>query len=97
MVNFLVVQGSFYAVKILKGLLYILLILLTPLIIIDEFYVGIFVFKLVAALAAVFSIFILGSKQYHIFVQHRLNSVEDYKLVQAEIAAEELAKRERRL
>ncbi|UJF22318.1 hypothetical protein [Shewanella sp. OMA3-2] len=52
-------------------------------------------FKLVAASAAVLSIFILNSKQYHIFVQHRLNSVEDYKLVQAEVAAEELAKRNR--
>jgi hypothetical protein len=89
LVNYQVVLGSFFAVKVLKLFQYSLLVILIPVVIIQYFSVGIFIFKLVSAFIAISSIFILDSKQYRIFVQHRLNSVEDYKSVQAEIAAEE--------
>ena len=60
--------------------------------IIEDFSVGVFLVKLVSAVITISSIFILDSTQYQIFVQHRLNSVKDYKSVLAEIAAEEGAK-----
>ena len=60
--------------------------------IIEDFSVELFIVKLVSAVLAMSSIFILDSKKYRIFVQHRLNSVKDYKSVLAEIAAEEGAK-----
>jgi len=81
LVNYQVVLGSFFAVKVLKLFQYALLVILVPVVIIQYFSVGIFIFKLVSAVIAISSIFILDSKQYQIFVQHRLNSVEYYKSV----------------
>ena len=91
-VNYQVILGSFFAVKVLKLFQYALLVLLIPIVIIEDFSVELFIVKLVSAVLAMSSIFILDSKKYRIFVQHRLNSVKDYKSVLAEIAAEEGAK-----
>ncbi|KVX01654.1 hypothetical protein [Shewanella frigidimarina] len=92
LVNYQVILGSFFAVKVLKLFQYALLVLLIPIVIIEGFSVELFIVKLVSAVLVMSSIFILDSKKYRIFVQHRLNSVEDYKSVLAEIAAEEGAK-----
>ncbi|AZG71398.1 hypothetical protein [Shewanella livingstonensis] len=92
LVNYQVILGSFFAVKVLKLFQYALLVLLIPIVIIEDFSVELFIVKLISAVLAMSSIFILGSKKYRIFVQHRLNSVKDYKSVLAEIAAEEGAK-----
>ncbi|MBB1363483.1 hypothetical protein H5125_15150 [Shewanella sp. SR44-4] len=92
LVNYQVILGSFFAVKVLKLFQYALLVLLIPIVIIEDFSVELFIVKLVSAVLAMSSIFILDSKKYRIFVQHRLNSVKDYKSVLAEIAAEEGAK-----
>ena len=92
LVNYQVILGSFFAVKVLRVAQYSLLVLLVPVVIIEDFSVGVFLVKLVSAVITISSIFILDSKQYQIFVQHRLNSVEDYKSVLAEIAAEEGSK-----
>jgi hypothetical protein len=89
LVNYQVILGSFFAVKVLKLFQYALLVLLIPIVIIEDFSVELFIVKLVSAVLAMSSIFILDSKKYRIFVQHRLNSVKDYKSVLAEIAAEE--------
>jgi hypothetical protein len=87
LVNYQVILGSFFAVKVLKLFQYALLVILVPVVIIEDFSVEFFLVKLVSAVLAISSIFILDSKLYRIFVQHRLNSVEDYKSVQVEIAA----------
>ncbi|MBB1322480.1 MULTISPECIES: hypothetical protein [unclassified Shewanella] len=92
LVNYQVILGSFFAVKVLRVAQYSLLVLLVPVVIIEDFSVGVFLVKLVSAVITISSIFILDSTQYQIFVQHRLNSVEDYKSVLAEIAAEEGSK-----
>jgi hypothetical protein len=92
LVNYQVILGSFFAVKVLKLFQYALLVLLIPIVIIEDFSVELFIVKLVSAVLAMSSIFILDRKKYRIFVQHRLNSVKDYKSVLAEIAAEEGAK-----
>jgi hypothetical protein len=92
LVNYQVILGSFFAVKVLKLFQYAFLVLLIPIVIIEDFSVELFIVKLVSAVLAMSSIFILDSKKYRIFVQHRLNSVKDYKSVLAEIAAEEGAK-----
>ena len=92
LVNYQVILGSFFAVKVLKLFQYALLVLLIPIVIIEDFSVELFIVKLISAVLAMSSIFILDSKKYRIFVQHRLNSVKDYKSVLAEIAAEEGAK-----
>ncbi|MBB1318502.1 hypothetical protein H5123_12780 [Shewanella sp. SR43-4] len=81
LVNYQVILGSFFAVKVLRVAQYSLLVLLVPVVIIEDFSVGVFLVKLVSAVIAISSIFILDSKQYQIFVQHRLNSVEYYKSV----------------
>ena len=81
LVNYQVVLGSFFAVKVLKLFQYALLVILVPVVIIQYFSVGVFLVKLVSAVITISSIFILDSTQYQIFVQHRLNSVEYYKSV----------------
>ncbi|MDO6775793.1 hypothetical protein Q4591_10525 [Shewanella sp. 3_MG-2023] len=89
-VNYQVVLGSFYAVKVLKRVLLISLLLLIPVILSKDFDL------LVLFSCAIFifvSIYLLSHKHYLTFVNHRKVSVEDQKEALSEIAAELEAKK----
>ncbi|WP_119969457.1 hypothetical protein [Shewanella japonica] len=88
-VNYQVVLGSFFAVMVLKRILFTSLLLLIPVVLSKDFDLLIFF----CATLVFLSIYFLSNKHYLTFVKHRKVSVEVQKEVLLEIAAEIEAKK----
>ncbi|MEH6734643.1 MAG: hypothetical protein V7690_08360 [Shewanella sp.] len=87
-VNFAVVRGSFFAVKVLKWYFCILFIIFLPTVFLIEEKTTFIYAYLLAVVFLLMSLYLLQSKYYQIFVEYQFDALEDIKEVRAEIAAE---------
>jgi hypothetical protein len=87
-VNFAVVRGSFFAVKVLKWYFCILFIIFLPTVFLIAEQATFIYAYLLAVVFLLMSLYLLQSKYYQIFVEYQFDALEDIKEVRAEIAAE---------
>ncbi|MGI2114729.1 hypothetical protein ACRN9G_14185 [Shewanella frigidimarina] len=87
-VNFAVVRGSFFAVKVLQWYFCILFIIFLPTVFLIVEKVTFIYAYLLAVVFLFMSLYLLQSKYYQIFVEYQFDALEDIKEVRAEIAAE---------
>ncbi|MBB1437613.1 hypothetical protein H5202_02785 [Shewanella sp. SG41-4] len=87
-VNFAIVRGSFFAVKVLQWYFCILFIIFLPTVFLIVEKVTFIYAYLLAVVFLFMSLYLLQSKYYQIFVEYQFDALEDIKEVRAEIAAE---------
>jgi hypothetical protein len=87
-VNFAVVRGSFFAVKVLQWYFCILFIIFLPTVFLIVEKVTFIYAYLLAVVFLLMSLYLLQSKYYQSFVEYQFDALEDIKEVRAEIAAE---------
>tara|TARA_R110000868_G_scaffold323429_1_gene584370 strand:+ start:534 stop:1040 length:507 start_codon:yes stop_codon:yes gene_type:complete len=87
-VNFAVVRGSFFAVKVLQWYFCILFIIFLPTVFLIAEQATFIYAYLLAVVFLLMSLYLLQSKYYQIFVEYQFDALEDIKEVRAEIAAE---------
>jgi hypothetical protein len=87
-VNFAVVRGSFFAVKVLQWYFCILFIIFLPTVFLIVEKVTFIYAYLLAVVFLFMSLYLLQSKYYQIFVEYQFDVLEDIKEVRAEIEAE---------
>jgi hypothetical protein len=87
-VNFAVVRGSFFAVKVLQWYFCILFIIFLPTVFLIVEKVTFIYAYLLAVVFLFMSLYLLQSKYYQSFVEYQFDALEDIKEVRAEIAAE---------
>jgi hypothetical protein len=86
-VNFAVVRGSFFAVKVLQWYFCILFIIFLPTVFLIVEKVTFIYAYLLAVVFLLMSLYLLQSKYYQSFVEYQFDALEDIKEVRAEIAA----------